>query len=322
MRLFSLTGLLAVIIFIFALYKLFNNETRYKIIIIVFLFLFGFYIFNKLNIFRKNTSLINSIKDATTTTIIPKERIFTKGTYSLSMWLYIDDWNYKFGEKKEIIKRTNSQGVTNPFIYLDPYENNIITEFYVKPPEDIVDKYNEALKFCKGDTIEGFEEKTTCSLNTTTGLYEKTNDDIICKEGSYYCLDDRKTEFACTDPKGMYSSTLINVPLQKWFHVSLVFGNKHLDTYMNGKLVTTKSFNGVQFLEEYINSDFVICGNGGFAGSISKFDYYNEVLSPQTIWDIYNEGFNHVMVGSLFNRYNASVTFYEDSNEKVKYYLT
>ena len=26
--------------------------------------------------------------------------------------------------------------------------------------------------------------------------------------------------------------------------------------------------------------------------------------------------------GSLFNRYNASVTFYEDSNEKVKYYLT
>lgn len=321
MRLFSLTSLLISIIFIYAIFTLFNyNNNRNKMITIVFLFILGMYIFNNLDIFKNYTSLVDAKMDSSKTIVIPKDKIKTKGTYSLSMWLYIDDWNYKFGEKKEIIKRVNSRGVPNPFIYFDLYENNIITEFHVKPPEKVIDNFDLALKYCRNK--EGFESDTkTCTLNPNTGTYEVEKDEITCKEGTYYCLDNKKTEYECNDEKGIYKTTLTNIPLQKWFHVSYAFGNKHVDTYLNGKLINTKTFDGVQFLEEYINSDFVICSNGGFSGSITKVKYYNNVISPQNVWNIYKEGFNSVMVSSLFNRYNASVTFYEDSNEKVKYYL-
>jgi len=36
------------------------------------------------------------------TIIIPKDNLLkSSGNYSVSMWIYIEDWNYKFGEKKD-----------------------------------------------------------------------------------------------------------------------------------------------------------------------------------------------------------------------------
>lgn len=335
MKLFSLTSLITSILLIYLIFTLFNDGSNTnKIITVTLLFLLGMYLFNHLDIFKNYTSFINTKMDASKTTIIPRDKINTNDTYSLSMWLYIDDWNYKFGEKKEIIKRVNNRGNANPFIYFDLYENNIISEFYVKPPEETKDNYEEALKYCKNPNNEtyqplnnknkeGFQNLETsgkCSLNPTTGNYELINEELLtCKEGTYYCLDNRKTEYSCDSNEG--TTTLFNVPLQKWFHVSYAFGHKHVDIYLNGKLIHTKTFNGIQFVEDYLNSDFVICDNGGFSGSITKVKYYNHMITPQNVWDIYKEGFNQVVLSSLFNRFNASVTFYEDNNEKVKYYL-
>lgn len=326
MRLFSLTSLLTSIIFIYAIFTLFNNNNdKTKIISIIFVFIIGMYLFNNLDIYKNYTTLIDAKIDSSKTKVIPIDNNISKGTYSLSMWLYIDDWNYKYGEKKEIIKRVNNKNEPNPFIYFDLYENNIITEFYVKPPEAVIDNYDEALKYCtsnnKNNNIEDLPDSKVCSLNKNTGNYEVEKNELKCVEGKYYCLDDTTTDFTCDNDTGIYKTTLTNIPIQKWFHLSYAFGNKHVDTYLNGKLIGTKTFDGVQFLEEYVNSEFIICGNGGFSGSITKVKYYNNVISPQNAWNIYKEGFNSVMLTNIFNRYNASVTFYEDDNEKVKYYI-
>jgi len=57
------------------------------------------------------------------------------GNYSYSIWFYVNDWNYKYGETKVIfgkMKKTSSEGVSNisslepcPAVTLDPIQNNL-----------------------------------------------------------------------------------------------------------------------------------------------------------------------------------------------------
>ena len=47
--------------------------------------------------------------------------------YGLQYWMYIKDWDYKFGEEKDILKRTatSSSTVMGPRIFLSPTENTL-----------------------------------------------------------------------------------------------------------------------------------------------------------------------------------------------------
>ena len=48
--------------------------------------------------------------------------------YAYSIWFYVNDWQYKFSDKKNLIKRTTNgaEQKSNPYIYLDKYSNDII----------------------------------------------------------------------------------------------------------------------------------------------------------------------------------------------------
>lgn len=53
------------------------------------------------------------------------------GNYSIQYWMYIQDWNYKFGEYKSVIVRGN--GDVNPSIKLQPAENTLDITVSVYP---------------------------------------------------------------------------------------------------------------------------------------------------------------------------------------------
>jgi hypothetical protein len=44
-------------------------------------------------------------------------------------------------------------------------------------------------------------------------------------------------------------------------------------------------------------------------------EYYDKVITPEDAWNIYNKGYSSNMFGNLLNKYNASVTFYENQNQ-------
>jgi len=59
-------------------------------------------------------STLSSIKDATLQSIVEPAKLSSgnnanSSNYTYSMWLYIDDWNYKYGDKKIIFGRTTSK---------------------------------------------------------------------------------------------------------------------------------------------------------------------------------------------------------------------
>ena len=135
----------------------------------------------------------------------------------------------------------------------------------------------------------------------------------------------------CTNPAttgGIPVSQTINIPnipTQKWVNITCCFSETNVDTYINGKLVdTTIPPTGGLWYPSYQSNDtnmttdlaINICPNKlGFSGLISNTKYYDKILTPEDAWDIYNKGYSSNMFGNLLNKYNASVTFYENQNQ-------
>jgi hypothetical protein len=112
-----------------------------------------------------------------------------------------------------------------------------------------------------------------------------------------------------------------NISIQKWVNITVCFGDKTVDTYINGKLVNTYVTNNPQYVipqtSTVTNPDFTITGAPGFSGSTANTRYYDRFLTPQDAWDIYTGGFNN----NWLNQFNASFTFYQNQNEKAKFYM-
>jgi len=310
---------------ILTLYVLFTNQigTRSKIVIVVFLAILGIVLMNLTNY---SNALVSSSKDAKQVILIPKDSLLkSSGNYSVSMWIYIEDWNYKFGEKKTIFRRESNS--KKPHIYLDRYKNDVIIDFVVNAISGeeltLTDNYDKSLEWCINNSELDLSESIQCDYDSAEGKYMPKENGVSCKNGSYQCLDGTAPDLddiTCLQKDNEQSATLKNVPLQKWFNITFGFGDNHTDIYLNGKLVQTKSFSGVQYTSE--QNDFQICPDGGYSGSISNTHYFNYLVSPDKAFRIYKEGHQDVVVGSLFGKYKTAVTFYEDNNERAKYYIT
>ena len=77
--------------------------------------------------------------------------------HGVQFWMYIADWDYKFGQTKQVLKRVMSgnTSVVNPSVTLHPTDNSLQVTVHVYPSND---------------------EKTTASAPTTTS----TGDSFTC----------------------------------------------------------------------------------------------------------------------------------------------
>jgi hypothetical protein len=324
MKPMALTTIIFSLILIFMVYISFskNLSMTTKFISLLLIGIVSVFLILNLQLFKNSSTLVKNKQSAQEPRVIQSSDIpNTSGEYSISTWIYIDDWNYKFGNKKSILQRGVGVNSKNLNIYLDEYNNDIITEFNVAQSQaENPNTHVEAEQYCIDNSLNTITvDASTCIQNEETGRFELDTSTIQCKEGEYHCSDGTKTSFKCSSEKNIYTTELKGVPIQKWFNVTYAFGNKHVDTYLNGKLTNTKTFDGVQF--QGANNNYYICSEGGFSGYISNFQYFDKLIDATGAWDIYKDGFNPVMVDSLLGRYKTSVVFYENDNEKAKYYV-
>ena len=93
----------------------------FLVVLVVVVYLLYTYFTNK----RTQLSNLQSAKKQKT---IPADKLpSNKGSnnYGYSIWFYVDNWQYKLGEPKDLLTRGHSGGSLNPLITLAPYENNI-----------------------------------------------------------------------------------------------------------------------------------------------------------------------------------------------------
>jgi hypothetical protein len=86
--------------------------------------------YRKANVSNYNiTHLIEGQEDATQYVIIDKTKIplSTQGNeYSLSLWVFIKDYNYRYGSRKVLLYRGDKENTeSNPYIYFEPKNNDL-----------------------------------------------------------------------------------------------------------------------------------------------------------------------------------------------------
>ena len=323
MKLSFLIQLVMLLLLLVCIYLIFTNsvEGRTKLIMIIFCIVLGLYLFSKINVFDSYDEFVSvpqSAKDPIEPISSDKLKK-SEGQFTMSCWIYIDDWNYKYGEKKVIMQR-NNQGITAPVIELGEYKNDLKVKLNAFQQD--ATQYKQAM----ANVIINSGEFTTTFSSADTNDHDCSNEEIIfCNTNntdlnSCAIADITYTDISCSEARQSETETIDNIPLQKWVNIITTISDRSIDTYINGKLVKTKTFSNAIDTTSFNNSDIQIVPNRGFGGFISKVRYYPYYISPQKAWDIYKEGFGDAFESAL-NRYNMSVSFYQDSIEQNKLFL-
>ena len=186
MDLFSFTTIIVIIFIIIGSYLLLTTqiEGRAKTVLLVSVVVAFIVIFINLPMFKSFSEGVKSPKSSLESSSISSYDLTT--SYSLSMWIYINDWNDSLGREKIVCMRkigTTTTYVVNPNIYLDEYNNKLNISFYTVAKNDsakpdlhnvIVDDIRIQkwvnIVVCFGDNkvdtyINGKLEKTTVTPN-------------------------------------------------------------------------------------------------------------------------------------------------------------
>lgn len=85
-----------------------------------------------------DSSKISGLSDAKTVTKIQAEDLeqSNSSNFAYSVWFYVDEWSYRFGEPKIILGRLDGDLKPSPSIVLGAIENNVKIETTVYPSSD------------------------------------------------------------------------------------------------------------------------------------------------------------------------------------------
>ena len=312
MKLAFLIQLILLLLLVVSLYMVFTNSVggRAKLIMIVFCVVIGIYLFQKLKIFNDYDEFHSTPTSARAGAVtIDKEQLKkSEGHFAVSMWIFIDDWNYNYGETKNILKKVNGNGLSLPHIYLGAFKNDlhIDVDMFAKDSGDYETLISEAL------TAGGYTGTATafkCKMNSSdppVNTIHETDPEI-------------DTGIDC--PGGTLQSMKIeNINMQKWVNIITTVNNRTLDVYINGKLIKTKTFDNIIDPVLLNSGGIELVSDGGFGGFFSKVQYYPYFITPEKAWSIYKGGFGDAFESAL-DRYNMSLSFYKDSVEQNKMYL-
>ena len=220
----------------------------------------------------KTKSSLTGTHNAKETITISSDKLKGSGSndYTYSFWIYINDYNEYYGEKKMILERSNTIKINGkdiplyyPRIYLGENQNDIHIEI------------SEQLK----------------SNNPVT------NHEIVIN----------------------------SIPLQKWNHIIMTKSGNTIDIYIDGKLVKTSIMPNVA---QKPNAELPIVltkanesNNKGFAGYLSKVNYYSTPMNTREAYQLYKEGYGGGFLGSFFNRFKLKFAFMQDNQEKSSFIL-
>lgn len=142
--------------------------------------------------------------------------------------------------------------------------------------------------FNKGDG--GYDSNNISIVNNSPGVYLSTN--IHPENGAqiYIIMD----TLSASDQNN--TITINNIPIKKWFHLTVRVKNTVLDAYINGVIAQRQLLINLP-RQNYEN--VYVSQQGGFTGSISNLRYYQHALNVFEINNIVNYGPNlNAAVGS------------------------
>jgi len=299
-----------------------NKKKIFGVISILFTVLIVYKIYTYIRDYI-NPTLVNGIKDAKTELVIPSGQLPKSSNgieYTYSFWVFVDDWNYKYGKNKNVIFRKNNLQIdfypknNNLMIRVD---DNSTKDKYVK--ESTTGTYNNSSKIGEShmnldlsNCMQYCNDKSDCAgisyanrisrdksgapsdfpdvfskcvlYNNTNSLKSYDNDSkqryLLNTANSYKKISKKQLDTKLP-------CDIKKIPLQRWVHVCVTLWNRTLDVYVNGKLKRSCILDSIPKNEV---GDLYINKNGGYSGYISNLKYFPYPLSVNKIYYTYLKG--------------------------------
>jgi hypothetical protein len=297
-----------------------------------------------------NSTTLSSLNDATSSVIIPSTSLTTDSNgssstnFTYSLWIYISDWSYRYGQNKVILTRSASGSTTNTFdgSYMKPGlcgssqasgshpGCRIHTSIPLSDAMSVNPSYIPTL--CE-NTPHGCCPFSIIPKIDTTGTNCSMSGGALDPAPTMYLGATENNLFyqlTIPDPVApsrqiIYTVGVNNVPIQRWVHTVLCVYDRTAEIYIDGKLARTAvmpnvmsslSTNGDVYLspaEPGSTSSQV-----GFSGYTSNLKYYPAPLTPQDVWNLYRKGPGTSILsgGSGGSDYSIQVSLYDGNIEK------
>ena len=103
-----------------------------------------------------------------------------------------------------------------------------------------------------------------------------------------------------------------NFPIQKWVYIIVSADNRIVDTYLDGKLITSQQLNGTATVTE---GDIYL---GKFDAYLANFQNWKTAMDPQTAWKTYMSGNGGTAINNMFKSYGLDFSLKKDNVEQYK----
>ena len=159
----------------------------------------------------------------------------------------------------------------------------------------------------------------TWSSTSTKTIFRRQNEDSSDKNDIKLYLDtttptlkcDFYTDYSTDTPLETVNITT-NFPIQKWVHIIVSVDNKIVDTYLDGKLITSQQLNGTPYVSK---GDIYL---GKFDAYMANFQNWNSAMDPQTAWKTYMSGNGGNGISKMFKSYGLDFSLKKDNVEQYK----
>ena len=267
-------------------------------------------------------------------------------SFTYSTWLYVNNWTKNMKGYKHVFHKGDLDKQTcAPAMYLMPNTNALAIIFDTvdrKSSSSNIEKVTEQLPTdydLSTNVLSKLVNQTECScktiftvenaspqavfLNDTREcLLLKNVNALITSENSKPSTTFTKTNLLSDtmDPslntaivKDEHNCIIVeNIPLQRWFHVVVVFNETTVEVYIDGKLYKT-----VILLSYVKTNSFPLYVNlaGGYDGVINELRYYPYPLKYIDVYNMYARGPTPFYFMYLFK---GKLELYEEAFNKSK----
>ena len=224
---------------------------------------------------------LSGLTDGTVSTQITSDNLAQKddgvpdSNFAYSIWFYINDWNYRYGEPKILYGRMGGTGSTDA----SGNDSDSDSDNCPSNPQPISSKSSPSAT----SVMSSISGVAPCPVV----IFGEKENNLIVALGCYPGADEEPTTPGGTTV--VHTCGVGNIPIQKWTNLVISVYGRTLDIYIDGKLVRTCLLPGVANVNE--NKSVYVTPMGGFDGWTSKFQYYSDSLNPQQVWNIYSKGY-------------------------------
>ena len=193
--------------------------------------------------------------------------IYEGGEFSISTWIYINNWSYRQGFNKSIINIGGTNFDTLR-IYLGGYKPSLSVRLQTK------------------DT-SGVNNAVPTGVDVTIGSAQPSQIESLGKATQNATFNILQSESGLLDSNPMCD--LPEIDLQRWVNITVAVNGRTVDVYYDGKLARScvlPSF----FKVDASGCSANLLAYGGFGGEISTTTMYDSALNPEQVYKNYMAG--------------------------------